>query len=166
MVPADLTLIALVALAITAWVLDNTRSGREFYAIGSAPEAAELYGLAVRRRVFSAFVLSGAAAGLGGVLYAARYGTVNSQAGLGFELQAIGACVIGGVAIVGGVGTVTGAALGALLLLTISRALPVLSIPDFWQQALVGALIIGAIVLDQVLARRQTKRLIQEGAAA
>ncbi len=86
---------------------------------------------------------------------------MNSQAGSGFELQAIGAAVIGGVAIVGGVGTVLGAALGAYLLSTIARALPVLSIPDFWQQALIGALIIGAIVLDRVLAHRQSKRLLE-----
>ncbi len=156
-----LTIIAVIALVVAAWYLANTRSGREFYAIGSAPEAAELYGLAVRRRVLTSFVLSGACSGLGGVLYAARYGTVNSQAGSGFELQAIGAAVIGGVAIVGGVGTVIGAALGAYLLSTIARALPVLSIPDFWQQALIGALIIGAIVLDRVLAHRQSKRLLE-----
>lgn len=160
-----LTIIALVVLAAVAWYLSNTRAGREFYAIGSAPEAAELYGLASRRRVLVAFVLCGTLSGLGGVLYAARYGTVNSQAGLGFELQAIGAAVIGGVAIVGGVGTVLGAAIGAYLLLTIARALPVLGIPDFWQQALVGALIIGAIVLDRVLARRQSKRLLTERSA-
>lgn len=160
-----LTIIAVVVLAAVAWYLSNTRAGREFYAIGSAPEAAELYGLASRRRVLVAFVLCGTLSGLGGVLYAARYGTVNSQAGLGYELQAIGAAVIGGVAIVGGVGTVLGAAIGAYLLLTIARALPVLGIPDFWQQALVGALIIGAIVLDRVLARRQSKRLLTERSA-
>ncbi|MDN5571591.1 MAG: ABC transporter permease [Propionibacteriaceae bacterium] len=154
-----LTLIAVAVLVAVGWYLANTRSGREFYAVGSAPDAAELYGLPARRRIFAAFVLCGALAGLGGVLYAARYGTVSSQAGFGFELQAIGAAVIGGVAIVGGVGTVLGAAIGAFLLLTISRALPVLGIPDLWQQALVGALIIGAIVLDRVLARRQSLRL-------
>lgn len=160
-----LTLIALVVLVVAGWYLANTRSGREFYAIGSAPDAAELYGLPARRRVLAAFVICGALAGLGGVLYTARYGNVSSQAGLGLELQAIGAAVIGGVAIVGGVGTVLGATIGAFLLLTIGRALPVLGIPDLWQQALVGALIIGAIVLDRVLAKRQSRRLLEEGSA-
>lgn len=160
-----LTLIALGVLLVAGWYLANTRSGREFYAIGSAPDAAELYGLPARRRILASFVICGALAGLGGVLYTARYGTVSSQAGLGFELQAIGAAVIGGVAIVGGVGTVLGAAIGAFLLLTIGRALPVLGIPDLWQQALVGALIIGAIVLDRVLAKRQSRRLLEEGSA-
>lgn len=161
-----LTIIALVILAAVAWYMANNRGGREFYAIGSDPDAAELYGLAKTKRVLIAFVASGAAAGLGGVLFAARYGTINSQVGDGFELQAIGAAVIGGVAITGGSGTVLGAVFGAYLLLTINRALPVLGIPDFWQRAVVGALIIGAIILDRVLAVRQAKRLKSERSVA
>ena len=156
-----LTIIALAVLIVAGWVMKNTRAGREFYAIGSDPAAAELYGLRVTRRLLTAFVLSGALAGLAGVLYAARYGTVNSQAGSGWELDAVGAAVIGGVAIFGGSGTVWGAAIGAVLLLTINRALPILGIPDFWQRAVVGALIIGAIVLDRVLALRQKRRLLE-----
>lgn len=156
-----LSVIALVVLVLAAWYMKNTRGGREFYAIGSDPDAAELYGLRVTRRLLTAFTLSGALAGLAGVLYAARYGTVNSQAGSGWELDAVGAAVIGGVAIVGGVGSLWGAAIGAILLLTINRALPILGIPDFWQRAVVGALIIGAIVLDRVLALRQKRTLIE-----
>ena len=156
-----LTIIALVVLVAAAWYMKNTRGGREFYAIGSDPAAAGLYGLRVIRRLLIAFVASGALAGLAGVLYAARYGTVNSQAGTGWELDAVGAAVIGGVAIVGGSGTVWGAAIGAVLLLTINRALPILGVPDFWQRAVVGALIIGAIVLDRVLALRQSRKLLE-----
>ncbi|MDQ2660673.1 MAG: ABC transporter permease [Actinomycetota bacterium] len=156
-----LTIIALAVLIVAGWVMKNTRAGREFYAMGSDPSAAELYGLRVTRRLLTAFVLSGALAGLAGVLYAARYGTVNSQAGSGWELDAVGAAVIGGVAIFGGSGTVWGAAIGGVLLLTINRALPILGIPDFWQRAVVGALIIGAIVLDRVLALRQKRRLLE-----
>jgi rhamnose transport system permease protein len=157
-----LTIIAAVVLIAAAWYLRNLRSGREMYAIGSDPAAAHLYGLKVTRRVITAFVVSGALSGLAGVLYAARYGTVSSAAGFGWELQAIGAAVIGGVAISGGVGTVWGAAIGAFLLLTINRALPILGIDDFWQRAVVGALIIGSIVLDRVLAVRQHRRLIAQ----
>nr|WP_255579959.1 ABC transporter permease [Cryobacterium sp. PAMC25264] len=157
-----LTIIALVVLVIAAWYMRNTRGGREFYAIGSEPAAAELYGLKVTRRILIAFIVCGSLAGLAGVLYAARYGTINSQAGSGFELDAVGAAVIGGVAIFGGSGTVWGAALGAALLLTINRALPILGVPDFWQRAVVGALIIGAIVLDRILALRQSRKLLEE----
>ncbi|MGM7679357.1 ABC transporter permease [Microbacterium sp. A94] len=156
-----LAIVALIVLAVAAWYMRNTRGGREYYAIGSDPAAAELYGLKVTRRVLSAFVLSGALAGLAGVFYAARYGSVSSQAGAGWELDAVGAAVIGGIAIMGGVGSVWGAAIGAMLLMTINRALPILGIPDFWQRAVVGALIIGAIVLDRVLAVRQRQQLIE-----
>ncbi|GAA5031487.1 ABC transporter permease [Microbacterium fluvii] len=156
-----LTIVALVVLAAAAWYMRNTRGGREYYAIGSDPSAAELYGLRVTRRILTAFILSGALAGLAGVFYAARYGSVSSQAGAGWELDAVGAAVIGGVAITGGVGSVWGAAIGAVLLMTINRALPILGIPDFWQRAVVGVLIIGAIVLDRVLAVRQKRRLIE-----
>ena len=156
-----LTLIAVVVLAVVGYYLHTARGGRELYAIGSDPDAATLYGLTVNRRVVSAFVLSGALAGLAGVLYAARYGTVSSGAGLGIELQAVGAAVIGGVAIFGGSGTVWGAAIGAFLLVTINRALPIVGIPDFWQRAVVGGLIIGAIVLDRVLSARQERKLVE-----
>ncbi|MDN4471733.1 ABC transporter permease [Demequina zhanjiangensis] len=157
-----ITLIALVVLGAAGWYMTTQRGGREFYAMGSDPDAATLYGLNVRRRLITAFVVSGALAGLAGVLYAARYGTVNSQVGSGYELQAVGAAVIGGVAIFGGSGTVFGAAIGAFLLMTINRALPVLGVQDFWQQAVVGVLIVGAIVLDRLAATRQERALARE----
>ncbi|QNO38778.1 ABC transporter permease [Protaetiibacter sp. SSC-01] len=156
-----LTIIALVVLAIAGWFMYTQRQGRELYAIGSDPAAAHLYGLKVTQRVLAAFVVAGALAGLAGVLYAARYGTVSSQAGSGWELDAVGAAVIGGVAIFGGSGTVWGAAIGAYLLLTINRALPVIGVQDFWQRAVVGVLILGAIVLDRVLAVRASRRLTE-----
>ena len=156
-----LTILALVVLAVVGYYLYTARGGRELYAIGSDPDAAVLYGLPVRRRLLAAFVLSGALAGLAGALYTARYGTVSSSVGLGIELQAVAAAVIGGVAIFGGSGTVWGAAIGAFLLVTINRALPSLGIEDFWQRAVVGALILGAIVLDRVLAVRQARKLAE-----
>ncbi|MFK3676737.1 ABC transporter permease [Microbacterium sp. NPDC090218] len=156
-----LSIVAIIVLALAAWYMRNTRGGREYYAIGSDPGAAELYGLKTTRRVLSAFVLSGALAGLAGVFYVTRYGSVSSQVGSGWELDAVGAAVIGGIAITGGVGSVWGAAIGAMLLMTINRALPILGIPDFWQRAVVGVLIIGAIVLDRLLAVRQKRQLIE-----
>lgn len=156
-----LTIIAVLSLIAVGYYLSTARGGREMYAIGSDPDAADLYGLRVTRRIISAFALCGALSGLAGVLYAARYGTVSSSAGTGWELQAVGAAVIGGVAIFGGSGTVWGAAIGGMLLLTINRALPILGVPDFWQRAVVGALIIGAIVLDRWLSTRQERKLLE-----
>ncbi len=156
-----LTLIGFAVLAIVGYYLWTARGGRELYAIGSDPEAAELFGLPVRRRVFGAFVLCGALAGLAGVVQAARYSTATSATGQGLELQAVAAVVIGGVAIFGGSGSVYGAAIGAFLLVTINSALPILGIPEFWQNAVVGALILISISLDRVLAQRRAHRLIE-----
>ena len=156
-----LVAITVVLVAVAAYALRSYRSGRELYAIGSNPDAAVLAGIPVGRRLFCAFVLSGAVAGLAGVLFTARYGTVDATAGTGFELQVISAVVVGGVAIFGGSGSVVGAALGALLLSTIGSAIVVLRVPSFWQQAIVGALLIGAIALDRLLALRIAAALRQ-----
>jgi len=156
-----LTLIGFAVLAVVGYYLWTARGGRELYAIGSDPEAAELFGLPVRRRVFGAFVLCGALAGLAGVVQAARYSTATSATGQGLELQAVAAVVIGGVAIFGGSGSVYGAAIGAFLLVTINSALPILGIPEFWQNAVVGALILVSISLDRILAQRRAHRLIE-----
>ena len=156
-----LTVIGLVVLAIVGYHLHTARGGRELYAIGSDPDAAKLYGLNVGKRVFGAFVLCGALAGLAGVFSVARYATAFAGTGRDLELQAVAAVVIGGVAIFGGSGTVWGAAIGAFLLVTINRALPILGISDFWQGAVVGGLIIGSIVLDRVLTLRRTHQLVE-----
>jgi rhamnose transport system permease protein len=156
-----LVAITVVLVAVAAYVLRSYRSGRELYAIGSNPDAAVLAGIPVGRRVFAAFVLSGAVAGLAGTLWTARYGTVDATAGTGFELAVISAVVVGGVNIFGGSGSVVGAALGALLLSTIGSALVVLKVPSFWQQAIVGALLIGAIALDRWVGLRIAAALRQ-----
>jgi rhamnose transport system permease protein len=86
--------------------------------------------------------------------------------GTGYELQAVAAAVVGGVAIVGGSGTIWGVALGAFFLATISNALPVLGVPSLWQQAIVGILIVGAILLDRILFITRTRRAKRRGSAA
>jgi len=156
-----LTLFALVVLAVVALGMRDLRAGRELYAIGSNPEAARLAGIRIDRRVTGAFVVSGALAGLAGVLFTARYGTVDATAGTGFELQVVAAAVVGGVAIFGGSGSVVGAGLGALLLGTITSSLIVLRVSSFWQQAIVGALLLSAIAFDRYLAGRIAARLRQ-----
>jgi rhamnose transport system permease protein len=156
-----LTILGVVVLALVGYYLWSSRGGRELYAIGSDPDAAELYGLPVRRRVFGAFVLCGALAGLAGVVQAARYSTATSATGESMELQAVAAVVIGGVAIFGGSGSAWGAAIGAFLLITINSALPILGIPEFWQQAVVGLLILGSICVDRFLAQRRAHRIVE-----
>jgi rhamnose transport system permease protein len=149
-----LVIFAVVVLVIVGRWLRDYRAGRELYAIGSNPDGARLAGVRSDRRVLVAFILAGALAGLGGVLFTARFGTVDATAGVGYELTVIAAAVVGGVAIFGGTGSVYGAALGALLLGTITSSLIVLKVEAFWQQAAIGALLLIAISVDRLLALR------------
>jgi rhamnose transport system permease protein len=149
-----LGIIAIVAVGIAAYAMRTFRTARDFYAIGSDPDAARLAGIPVGSRVFLAFVLSGGIAGIAGALWLSLFGSVDAIAGVGYEFQVIAAVVVGGVAIFGGSGTVLGAALGALLLNTINSALVVVNVSSFWSQALAGALLIGAIAFDRLIAVR------------
>ena len=160
----DIAVAVAVVIAIGAYYLRTYRSGRDLYAIGSNPDAARLAGIPIGRRVLVAFVCSGAIAGVAGVLWAAQYGTVDSTAGTGYELQVISAVVVGGVAIFGGSGSAVGAALGALLLNTISSALYVLGISPFWDQAIWGFLLLLAITIDRLISVRLTAALRVRGA--
>lgn len=154
-----LVLIAVAVLVSAAVLLRDYRAGRELYAMGSNPEAAKLAGIKVGRNTSAAFLAGGALAGLAGVLFAARFGTVDAAAGSGYELTVVAAAVVGGVAVFGGSGSAWGAGLGALLLTVIGSALAVLDIDQFWQQAIVGALILLAIGADQLVAVRVAKAL-------
>jgi rhamnose transport system permease protein len=154
-----LAIIIAAVVGLGAYYLRSFRSGRELYAIGSNPDAARLAGIGVAKRVFTAFAVSGSIAGVAGVLWAARYGTIDSTAGTGYELQVIAAVVVGGVAIFGGSGSAVGAAFGALLLNTINSALYVLGISPFWDQSIAGFLLIVAIALDRLISLRLTAAL-------
>jgi len=156
-----LAIIALVVVAVVGQCLRDLRSGRELYAIGSNPDAARLAGVRIGRRVTSAFVISGALAGLAGVLFTARFGTVDATAGTGYELTVVAAAVVGGVAIFGGSGSVYGAALGAVLLTCITSSLIVLKVDAFWQQAAIGALLLLAVALDRLVGLRVDAALRQ-----
>jgi rhamnose transport system permease protein len=153
-----LTWIVLILLVLFSIGLRQYRTGREFYAIGSNPGAAVLAGVNVSRLVATGFLISGAIAGLAGALWLARFGTVDATAGEGIELSVITSTVVGGVAITGGVGTVVGAVLGALLLSVFSSTLVFLRVPSFWQQAFQGAMLLLAIALDAYLAYRNALR--------
>lgn len=154
-----ITLIAIVVVVIIAVYLIGTRAGRDLFAIGSDPDAARLFGIKIERRVFLAFLVNGMLAGLAGVLYAARFNSVGATTGSGMELNVVAAAVVGGVAIFGGSGSVIGAGLGALLLTTITGALTALRVDKFWQQAIVGLLILTAILIDRIAAIRTARRL-------
>lgn len=154
-----ITLGAAFVLLVVAVFMGWTRTGRDLYAIGSDPDAALLFGVPVGRRVFMAFAANGLLAGLAGVLYASRFNSVGATTGNGLELDVVAAAVVGGVAIFGGSGSVFGAAIGAMLLTTITSALTTLRVDKFWQQAIVGFLILAAIAADRVAKIRAARKL-------
>lgn len=154
-----ITLLAIAVVVIVGIFLAGTRSGRDLYAIGSDPDAAHVFGIPVSRRVMTAFVVNGLLAGLAGVLYASRFNSVGATTGTGMELDVVAAAVVGGVAIFGGSGSVAGAAIGAVLLTTITSALTALRVDKFWQQAVVGILIIAAILIDRIASLRNARKL-------
>lgn len=151
--------IALAAIAAVAILLTRTALGRSLYAVGGNPHAAVYTGISVGRTQFAAFVLSGALAGLTGYLWVARYAVAYVDIAGGFELDVVAACVIGGIAIAGGSGTVAGAVMGALFLGIIKNALPVVGISPFWQMAISGSAILLAIAFN-AMSRREPGRII------
>ncbi|MCB9992826.1 MAG: ABC transporter permease [Hyphomicrobiaceae bacterium] len=158
-IPWIIFMIIAIAL-LTYWFAMHTRVGRQIFALGSNPVAAQLRGINVSKITLLVFALSGALAGLAGIMYASRWGFVNpSNTGSGFEFQVIAAVVIGGVSINGGVGTVLGTVLGVLLLGCVSSALPLLGIPGTTQNAIYGAVIIIALLIDRGVRQRAIKTI-------
>ncbi len=145
--------VALSAFAVFAWSLQNLRAGRAIYAVGSDAEASRLAGIEPRRVVFYVFVLMGALSGLAALLNAVRFSVVPGNPGIGFELKAIAAVVVGGTAITGGRGTLAGTLIGVALLGTIGTALTFLGINPFWEKAIQGAIILAALASDTAFGR-------------
>lgn len=154
--------IAAAVSALFGLFLNYTRSGRGLYAVGGNPVAARYCGIDQRRQELLAYSLSGAVAGLCGYLWVARYGVAYSEIANGYELTVIAACVIGGVSIGGGVGSVAGTLLGALFLGIVMTALPVLQISPFWQMAISGAVILAAVIINARAERRPDKLILPE----
>lgn len=154
--------VALAAIALFFVILTRTPLGRSFYAVGGNPHAAVYTGLDVGRTQCIAFVISGALAGLTGYLWVARYAVAYVDVAAGFELQVVAACVIGGIAIVGGAGSVIGAVLGALFLGVINNALPVIGISPFWQMAISGSAIVIAVALNATQNRPKGRIILKE----
>ena len=148
-----LIIIAVIIAIIVGYFLHASQTGRQLYAVGSNPEAASMIGIRRERLVFAAFAASGLLCGLAGVLWGARFATVDATNATGLELAVIAAVVVGGVNIFGGSGTILGAMLGAIVLGTIENALNILNVSQFWLQAIYGAAIIGAVVLDAFITR-------------
>lgn len=156
--------VAVALIVVFAVVLIRTPLGRAFYAVGGNPHAAVYAGIDVGRTQFWAFTLSGVLAGITGYLWVARYAVAYVDIAGGFELDVVAACVIGGVAIAGGAGSIWGAILGALFLGVIKNALPVVGISPFWQMAISGSAIILAVAFNAAQGRPKGRLILREAA--
>jgi rhamnose transport system permease protein len=146
--PPVVVLIAAGIAMAAAWGLGNLSAGRAIYAVGSNQEAARLAGIDTRLALFFVFTLNGALTGLAALVNSARFNQIPSNAGLGLEMKVIAAVVVGGTAITGGKGTIWGTLLGVILLGAIGPALTFLGINAYWEKAIQGVIILGAIVSD------------------
>ena len=145
--------ITLIIFGVFAWTLRNVVAGRKIYAVGSDAEAARLVGISGPTVVLSVFVLMGALTGIAALTNAVRFSEIPGNSGVGLELKAIAAVVVGGTAITGGRGTLVGTLIGVALLGTIGTALTFLGINPFWEKAIQGAIILVALVSDVALGR-------------
>lgn len=148
-----------VLLLVGGWVLSRTAFGRDFYAVGDNLAAARQLGVAVNRTRMLAFTLNGMLAACAGIVFAAQIGFVPNQTGSGLEMKAIAACVLGGISLLGGTGTLLGAFLGAFFLTQIDTVLVLFRLPAWWNDFIAGLVLLGVLVLDgrlrQALARHQ-----------
>jgi len=157
---------AIVVVLAMALFTTRTGTGRALYAVGGNPDAAVYAGIDTGRTRCIAFVIAGGLAGLTGYLWVARYAVAYVDIAGGFELDVIAACVIGGISIAGGIGTVVGALLGALFLGVIKNALPVVDISPFWQLAISGAAIIVAVLFNARAERRPGRIILKRAERA
>jgi ribose transport system permease protein len=148
-IPAPV-IVMVVVYAFAWFVLEHTRYGRHVYAVGCNPEAARLAGIEVKRVVTSVYAISGACAGLAGVIFAARVISAQPIAGTGYELDAIAAVVLGGTSLAGGRGRLTGTLIGALILGVLTNGLILMNVQTFTQQLIVGLVIIAAVAVDSL----------------
>jgi rhamnose transport system permease protein len=146
--------------------LNFSGAGRSLYAIGGNPVAARFCGIHIPRHLLLVYAMAGAVSGLCGALWVSRYGIAYVDIANGFELTIIAACVIGGVSIAGGIGSVPGALLGALFLGVVVNALPVINVSPFWQMAISGAVILAAVIVNARSERRAGKLILPEARRA
>lgn len=158
--------IALLVVAAGALFLNLRKEGREMYALGGNPQAAAYVGIRVQARLRLVYTLSGMLAGLAGLLWVGRYSIAYTELAAGYELTVVAACVIGGVGIGGGVGSVLGASLGVLFIGVVNGALPVIQVSPFWQQAIAGAVILVSVAVNARAGRRAGRRILERRGGA
>ncbi|PKM52092.1 MAG: ABC transporter permease [Firmicutes bacterium HGW-Firmicutes-7] len=157
---------ALVVVFIVHMLLNKTGRGRYFAAVGDNQCGAQLIGIPVDSTKIKAFIICGIFAAIAGVIYVSRVGFVTPMAGNGYEMKAIAACVLGGISLTGGLGTVVGAAIGAVIMSSISRVLVFLQFSSDYDNTITGILLIIIVVADALIQRRVTENARRERLSA
>ncbi|TDL84391.1 ABC transporter permease [Meridianimarinicoccus aquatilis] len=160
-----LSWIAIFTVIVFGIMMARTQFGRSIFAVGGNPHAAVYTGINVGKTQFWAFVVAGALAGLTGYLWVARYAVAYVDIAGGFELEVVAACVIGGISIAGGIGSVGGAVLGAIFLGVVKNALPVVNISPFWQLAISGSAILIAVAFNARSGRAKGRIILKSAEA-
>ncbi len=156
-----LLIFAFSSITLVWYISSKTLFGKRIYAVGSNPEGAVSRGLSFNKLTIFVFVFVGVLAGLGGVLYTARYATINpADVGRGLEFEVISAVVIGGTNIFGGSGTALGTALGCILIGILSNGLTVVGVSPFWKACATGFLILAAVTVDNLVRKRQEEKFL------
>ena len=158
----NLILAAVLLILIFAVFLHLSRTGREIYGVGGNKVAAQFVGINLKKIHYLVFVLSGIIVGLSGLFWVSRYASAQNETAFGFELQTIAACVIGGVSIMGGTGTILGVVLGAMFLGIVNNALTVINLSPFYQMAIQGFVILVAIVANTLVDRRNQLAMLRK----
>ena len=153
-IPLPVIVLLLVAVVVHV-VLTYTVFGRRVFAIGGNEEATRLSGINVRRIKFFTYVIAGMLSSITGFLFIARFNSAQANAGFGMELDAIAAAVIGGTSLMGGVGSVAGVLIGATIMGVIRNGLVLMQVSSYWQDLIIGAIIIIAAIIDIVRSRRR-----------
>jgi rhamnose transport system permease protein len=156
-----LIVIAIVIYIVFYYFINFTRTGRRIYAVGSNPEAAEVIGLPKKRIVWLVYILMGALSGLAGVLWVAKFASAQGDTAAGYEMNVIASCVLGGVSVSGGRGKVSGLILGVILFGILANALPLINVSPFWQQAIQGFVILGAIITNVMIKRNNDLTILR-----
>ena len=146
-------IILAIAAATAAVILNKTVLGRYTYSIGSNAEATALSGINTKKTLIIIYTLAGLFIGLAGVMISARLGSAQPATGMGYELQAIAAVVIGGTSLFGGKGTIVGTLIGALIMSVLNNGLQIVSVPQEWQNVILGAVILVAVYTDNIRRR-------------
>lgn len=148
-----LIFIAIIIYIVFYYFLNHTRTGRQIYAVGSNPESAKISGINNEKVLWMVYSIMGALSGLAGVLWVSKFASAQGDTAVGYELNVIAACVLGGVNIAGGSGKISGIILGSLLLGILNNALPLINVSPFWQQAIQGFIILVAVIVNALVKR-------------